>query len=772
VDVASGMIEKAEANEAAAPPRRRRARWLRSFAIANRRGRLVILLELLVVLVLIGTAVTTYFIASNMPGEDGLIPPPVVAGLLVANLVPAMALMVLIARRLAKRRPGSGAGKGRIHVRLVAVFSVIASVPTLLVVIFASLLFQAGLQFWFSDNARQVLASAENVSQIYAQEHRERIQLDVQTMGADMVRRINESGLSSDLFTNALVFQTAARQLEESAIITLNPRGDVQTRAAVDISSGEVINQVPAGLYERRIKGSFSLDTLRSMRAGQAAVFSTQPNRVEALVRLDPEALIYLYGARQVNAEAISQISQARTAAGAYQQTLEQSRDLQLRFNVILLLVSLFIVGFVIWIALSLADRLVRPVGALVDAARRVTAGDLSARVPHQRSRDEIGTLGQAFNRMTSRLEQQTGDLLSSNQQSETRRALIEAVLSGVSAGVLFVDGERRVRLINSSAEALLGAADRETVGQHLAQLSPELDRYLAAGEGEDVVLVNRDGDVHTLAVKQVASEGGHVLTFDDITDQLLDQRRAAWSDVARRIAHEIKNPLTPIQLAAERLQRRYGKEVESDPATFERLTGTIVRQVGDLRRMVDEFSSFARMPKPTFQREALVEIARQALFLHEVAHPDIRFSLNAPEPHPNLVCDRRLLGQALTNIVKNGVEAIQQKREEGQASGEEQIAMSIRSSEGELVIEVSDSGVGLPADRRRLTEPYMTTRTKGTGLGLAIVKKIVEEHFGRLDFVDALGGGTLVRLTFDLEMLERIGSGAVRIPEEQSVNG
>ena len=266
--------------------------------------------------------------------------------------------------------------------------------------------------------------------------------------------------------------------------------------------------------------------------------------------------------------------------------------------------------------------------------------------------------------------------------------------------------------------------------------------------------------------------EGGHVLTFDDITEQLLDQRRAAWSDVARRIAHEIKNPLTPIQLAAERLQRRYGSEVTSDASTFERLTGTIVRQVGDLRRMVDEFSSFARMPKPIFRVEAVVDIARQALFLHEVAHPDIAFSLDAPDPSPLLTCDRRQLGQALTNIVKNGVEAIQQKHEEGGEGGPDRIGIEISETEGRVCIEIEDTGIGLPVDRGRLTEPYMTTRVKGTGLGLAIVKKIVEEHFGIVEFGDSPEGGTLVRLVFDAETLARLGGGGILHPEGTAVNG
>jgi two-component system nitrogen regulation sensor histidine kinase NtrY len=650
----------------------------------------------------------------------------------------------------------------------------VASVPTLLVVIFASLLFQSGLQFWFSEKARQVLGSAETVSQIYAQEHRDRIQLDVQVMGADMVDRINLYGVPSPRFTEEIVFQTAARQLEEAAILTLNSAGDLQTQAAVLFAGGEEIETDVAGnLYDPRIKAHYTANALRALQAGQVVFLATRPDRVEALVRLDPNAPIFLYGARAVNGAAIGQIEQARTAASDYQLTLERSRELQLRFNAILLLVSLLIVAMAIWVALAVADRMVRPVGQLVDAARRVTAGDLSARVPGTRARDEVGTLGKAFNRMTTQLEGQTGALVSANRQLENRRTLIEAVLSGVTAGIISVDKERRIQLINSSAEALLRTGEKAVAGQKLAELAPELDRHLDADEREDVVQISRGGDMHTLAVKAVTTDGGHVLTFDDITDQLLDQRRAAWSDVARRIAHEIKNPLTPIQLAAERLQRRYGKEVESDPATFERLTGTIVRQVGDLRRMVDEFSSFARMPKPVFREEAIVDVARQALFLHEVAHPDIEFSLDAPEPAPSLVCDRRLLTQAITNIVKNGVEAIQQKREEaGGAAGAGRIALVITQTGKRLGIEVSDSGVGLPADRRRLTEPYMTTRTKGTGLGLAIVKKIVEDHFGEMGFEDAEGGGTRVRLTFDLELLGRMGAAGTRTSEESTTNG
>ncbi|HEY9554128.1 MAG TPA: PAS domain-containing sensor histidine kinase [Allosphingosinicella sp.] len=729
--------------------------------MALRRSRFITLLEIMSVVALVAMITISYFIITEQGSPQSLLTPPTVAMLLVANLVPAMALMVLAARRVAMGRAARSpvGGRGRLHVRLVALFSVIASVPTLLVVIFASLLFQQGVQFWFSDRARTILENADTVSQIYAEENKERINRDIVAMAGDIIGYVNEFDIESPEFADRFFYQVVARDLTEAAIINVSQNSGLQMIAGVNLDDRPLDKRFPAAV-------------LTQLRGGETRVITDAGDRVEAVLRLDPEEEVYLYTSRKVNPAAIQQIEEARSAASDYQKTLLTSRTLQFRFNAVLLLVSLLIVALSIWIALTLADRLVRPVGQLVNAARRVTAGDLSARVPTSKVNDEVSTLGNAFNRMTERLEEQTGALVSANNQLENRRAFIEAVLSGVTAGIISVDSNREVRLINSSAEALLKTGDKSAIGQKLAILAPELDKQLDSDEREDIIQFASGGEPRTLAVKRVKVEGGHVLTFDDITEQLLDQRRAAWSDVARRIAHEIKNPLTPIQLAAERLQRRYGGEVTSDASTFERLTGTIVRQVGDLRRMVDEFSSFARMPKPVFRDEAVVEIARQALFLHEVAHPEINFTLDAPEPSPILTCDRRQLGQALTNIVKNGVEAIQQKLEEGGTGERDRIAMRISETNGQVGIEISDTGVGLPADRGRLTEPYMTTRTKGTGLGLAIVKKIVEEQFGSIEFEDRREGGSLVRLVFDAETLARLGGGGSIHPEDTAMNG
>ena len=689
---------------------------------------------------------TSYFIVTRGGSPGRLLTPPLVALLLVVNLVPLMGLLVLVARRVAKGRAvrsGVG-GSARLHVRLVALFSVIASVPTLLVVIFASLLFQYGVEFWFSDRARTVLENADSVAQAYVEENKQRIVADVVSMGGDVNGYSSTFGITSPRFAEGLAWQVAARNLTEAAVIVIGRDGNRRLIAG-------------ANLDKRPLELRLPKTAIGELRDGRARVVTDAGDRMETVVRLDPQADVFLYASRNVDPTVLSSVARARSALGDYNTMIERSRLLQLRFNIALLAVSLLIVGIAILVAFKVADRLVRPMSELVGAARRIAGGDLTARVAAPRVNDEIGTLAGAFNRMTGRLEEQTKALVTANAQADSRRALTEAVLSGVSAGVISVDRDRRIRLLNPSAADLLKTGNDNAADRPLSDVAPELARLLDCPDREAVVQFSSGGEPRTLAVKIVRTGSGpgsgpgsgFVLTFDDITQQLLDQRRAAWSDVARRIAHEIKNPLTPIQLAAERLQRRYGKEVTSDRATFERLTGTIVRQVGDLRRMVDEFSSFARMPKPVFREESIADIVRDALVLPQVAHPAIDFHLVGPPLPPLIVCDRRQIGQALTNIIKNAVEAIEAKPD---PTGS--VTISLAEEEGRLLVAIADNGIGLPAERERITEPYMTTRVRGTGLGLAIVRKIVEEHFGAITFNDRPGGGTLVRLTFDLATL------------------
>jgi len=726
----------------------------------RRRGSWFPYIEFGAALLLVATLAVSYALIARPNDPGGLLTPPLVATLLVANLVPAMTLMVLFARRVALKRSSQTAlgMKSHLPVRLVAIFSLIAAVPTLVVTIVVSLLFQYSVEFWFSDRARGMLENATSLAQENYNREFERVRAETSTMAGDLSNYLRQASYDDPAFYSSFGQQLLVRNLSEAILFRVSPSGQIQSLVLVNP-------------YDRPLERAVTPEMIQRVRR-EGAIKMVRADRFEAVSALPGTDDVYVYAARVFEASLATQLRRGAAILEDYRSLAERSRVLQIRFNAALLGLSLLIVALAIWIALKLADRLVRPVGQLVNAARQVTAGDLSARVPPTGANDEVATLGNAFNRMTTRLEEQTGALVTANAQLENRRAFTEAVLSGVTAGVISVDETHVIRLINISAEGLLKIGGQSPVGQKLADLAPELDRHLTAEEQEDVVQLVSRGEPRTLAVKTVQVRGGYVLTFDDITEQLLDQRRAAWSDVARRIAHEIKNPLTPIQLAAERLQRRYGKEIESDPATFERLTGTIVRQVGDLRRMVDEFSSFARMPKPAFAAESLAEIARQALFLHEVAHPDIGFNLVLPDPAPILVCDRRLLGQALTNIVKNGVEAVEQKREAGKkkAKGGDKITMTVSTDGPGVIIEVADTGIGLPAERGRLTEPYMTTRAKGTGLGLAIVKKIVEEHFGRIEFADGPEDGSLVRLVFDAEALATLDHSTPSVSEEPTV--
>jgi two-component system, NtrC family, nitrogen regulation sensor histidine kinase NtrY len=709
--------------------------------------------------VLIGTAVFSVWVLIGSAQPGSLLSPPLIALLLVANLIPAIALMVLYSRKVARQRAErEGLGSGKLHARLVTLFSVLAAVPTVLVAIFASLLFQSGLEFWFSDRARSMLENTVQVAGATYRYELGRVGAEATAMSGDVAGYLKVVTTDDPRFADRFAYQTFQRSLSEAAIVQLSSTGDVQTIAVAvedqDNIDPSLIRNAVANLT--KTKGAKTVDV-------------GTPGRISVLTPLVYGDRTYLYVARRVDPEIGTQINRANAVLEDFQALLARSRINQFRFNGALLLVALVIVGLAIAAALKLADRLVRPVGQLVTAAGRIEQGDFSTRVSVAKTEDEIQTLASAFNRMSGRLEEQTGALVAANTQLETRRAFTEAVLSSVTAGVVALDANNRILLINRSAENLLQREQETLEGVPLADVSPELDEFMQGEQREADVLLTSGSGQRTLAVKRVRYHQGAVITFDDITDQLSDQRRAAWSDIARRIAHEIKNPLTPIQLAAERLQRRFGKEIASDAETFERLTGTIVRQVGDLRRMVDEFSNFARMPKPIFRPENVHEIARQSLFLHEVAHPGIGFTLSPPEGEFRMVSDRRQLGQALSNVVKNAVEAIEARKSRGEHNlAGDKVELKLREDDGHLIIDVLDTGVGLPEERERLTEPYMTTRVRGTGLGLAIVKKIVEEHLGEIAFLDRPGGGTHVRIAFDAARLALLETeGAVAASED-----
>jgi two-component system nitrogen regulation sensor histidine kinase NtrY len=723
----------------------------RSDTVPVRRFAVTPAIEALVLAIAIAVAAGSYLLLAGADDPQRLIAPELVALLLIANLVPGILLLMLFGRRVARRRAARSpvGGEGRLHVRLVALFSVVAAVPMLLVTIFASLLFQYGVQFWYSDRARGVFENATQLTQASYKMILNRWQDATVTMADDLAFALRTDSIDSPRFNEYFARQVYYRSLSEGALFMVSADGDVQTLAIVNPYATDFGRQITPR-------------SIAKLRRGQQSPAVVTGDRIQIFTRMPGSDDLFLYAARVSSnpGEMTAQTNRAMAAQADYRALLVRARSLQIRFNAALLIISLLIVGVAVWIALAVADRLVRPVGELVDAARRVASGDLSARVANSRERDEVGTLANAFNRMTERLQEQNTALVTANDQLESRRALIEAVMAGVSAGVIATGPDRVISIANASAVRLLGTDGDGMVGRRLAEVAPELDALVTPAKREAVVQVGEGPQARTLAVRLATTDRGPILTFDDVTQQLSDQRRAAWADVARRIAHEIKNPLTPIQLAAERLQRRYGSKIEADDGTFARLTETIIRQVGDLRRMVDEFSSFARMPKPVFQRETLADTARQVMFLHEVAYPAVHFTVDADDPGPSLVCDRRQIGQALTNIIKNAVEAIEAR---GAGADEGIVTLTLASGveSGQTSIIVTDNGVGLPAARERIVEPYMTTRARGTGLGLAIVKKIVEEHGGTIAFTDRPGGGTVVTMTFDaarLETLEQAG--------------
>lgn len=736
-------MEAFEHLETKAVPRQT-PRWWRQFVVLSRRVNLFAWLEALCALVLIGALTATYLAYAGDPSSSEMLPTTQVSLLLMATLVPAVALLVLVGRRVALRR--AAGSTARLHVRLVFFFSLVAAIPTLLVAGFAGFLFQSGVDFWFSDDSRGLMQNANELARSYYDENQGDVERQTITMAGDIRFLLEQRGLNDERFPDLFAFQAQAREISESAILQRLDDGSVRTAAIMNLT-------------EDNQPLKFSEKALLQLDQGSLVVVEGSPERISALAPIDLDSGIYLYNARTTDAALFNSWSRAQAVSTAYDTLNRDARTLQLRFTIALVTVSLLLVGTAIWFALRFADRQVRPLTDLVGAARSVGKGNFAMRVDGRTGADEIGLLNRAFNRMTAQLEKQTDDLVSANRQLDDRRAFTEAVLESVTAGIISVDQDSNIALMNSTAQTLL--ADDELsntnpddlVGQALSKVSPDISQMLEESKDQAIVSHAKGGDLLTLAVKVAPGTSGHVITFEDITRQLLDQRRAAWSDVARRIAHEIKNPLTPIQLATERLKRRYRKHLEDkDGELFDELTSTIVRQVGDLRKMVDEFSSFARMPKPMFRSEDAVDLVRQAVFLQEVAHLDVKYTVSSEAlENRMMLCDRHQVGQAMTNVLKNAFEAVQARAHEEGADFAGSISTSISGDEHFMLVAVEDNGIGLPADadRDRLTEPYVTTREKGTGLGLAIVSKIVDEHGGDMTFANGDSGGTKVMLRF-----------------------
>lgn len=667
--------------------------------------------------------------------------------LLNLDLILLLCLGVVVLRRLVsvwteRRRGAAGA---RLHTRLVALFGLVAITPTIVVAVFSAYFLQFGLDAWFSERVRTALRELVEVATAYHEEHRNNIRADALAVGRDIARS------SASLFDNPALF---GRFLETQADLRS------LTEAVVFTRDGTIFGR--SGLSFSITLEPISVETLDAAAATDVVLLTDESDdRVRALTRLDTLVDAYLVVGRFVDSRVISHMDRVNAASDEYFQLEQQRSGLTIRFALIYVIVALLLLFAAVWVGLTFATGLARPISGLLVAAERVRAGDLTARVRETRTDDEIGMLGRSFNRMTDQIEAQRDELVEANRQIDSRRRFTESVLSGVSAGVIGLGADGRVELPNRSALRLLGATEDAIAGRPFAEVMPEAApaleaaRASAQGHTEDEIALERDRRALTFFVRvtreeRVAGDApGFVVTFDDVSALVAAQRTAAWADVARRIAHEIKNRLTPIQLCAERLKRRYLKQITVDPEVFTACTDTIVRQVTNLGRMVDEFSTFARLPAPTFAAEDLGDLVTQATLLQETAHPEIAFERQLPAAPVVVSCDGRQIIQVLTNLLQNAIDAIEGRPEPATGAnppGRVRVNLTVWGTS--VVIEVIDNGRGLPPGRRSsLTEPYVTTRTKGTGLGLAIVQRIVQDHGGVLTLDDAAEGGACVRV-------------------------
>jgi len=669
--------------------------------------------------------------------------------LLNLDLVLLLGLSSLIARRLviiwAEHKRGLAGA--HLHVRLVALFSLVAVLPTIVVATFSVLLFDFGLQGWFSDRVSTAVKASMAVAQSYLEEHRQSIRSDALAIAQGLNREGVALVLNPNRFNRILDAHVRVRSLTEA--IVFDAGGQIMGRAGFSLLL-DFDPQIPDW-------------ALKQARNGEVVILTAETeDRVRALLRMGEFNNAYLYVGRLVDPQVLAHLDTTNNAVRLYEELEGKRSDLQVTFALIFVVVALMLLLAAVWVGLAFANNLTRPIGRLIVAAERVGSGDLAARVETGDSPDEIGTLSEAFNRMTSDLQSQQGELLEANRQLDHRSRFIEAVLGGVSAGIIGLDRRGAITLPNRSACELL-ALDAEALrGRKLAAVVPEMADSLDEARRRPrrlsertIVLDSGAGAARTLLVRVAAELDkktviGFVATFDDISELLSAQRKAAWADVARRIAHEIKNPLTPIQLSAERLKRKYLSQITDDAETFQTCTDIIVRHVGDIGRMVDEFSAFARMPAPVMSEENLVALIDQALFLQRGAHVEIGFEFEKPADSVIVSCDSEQIGRALTNLLQNAVDAVEGRAKGAKALDPGRITLRLIDNAALRAIEVEDNGRGLPkANRYRLTEPYVTTREQGTGLGLAIVKKIMEDHGGDLILEDSPAGGARIRMIF-----------------------
>jgi two-component system nitrogen regulation sensor histidine kinase NtrY len=658
----------------------------------------------------------------------------VVVSFLLINAAIILLLVAIIVREVwlvvqARRR---GRAAARLHIQIVSLFSVIAVLPAVMVAVVANLTIDRGFDRLFSGPTREVIQNSVIIARAYMQEHAQLIRGDILGMANDIALARPLFDQDRRTFRELLTTSATARNLPGAMLIDkdLNLLESAQTGIQTAFSP-------PAPEFLSNV----------SEAEPEIAVLPEE-NFVAAVIRLRAFNDTFLYVARPLDPRVVAQLKQTEASAAEYADL--EARRLGIQVNVALMfaVIALTILMASVLIGLNFANWLVAPIRRLMSAANMVSTGDLHVQVPVHRSEGDLAQLGETFNKMTQELRTQRDELVNASELIDSRRRFIEAVLSSASAGIIGVDASGSVGILNRSAEKLIGHAESETLDHPLSDVLPELDEMMKSAREstqrlvQGQVTITRDGQERILSVRVTAEQTSHsrdsyIITLDDITELVSAQRTSAWADVARRIAHEIKNPLTPIQLSAERIRRKFGKVITEDKAVFEQCTDTIVRQVDDIRRMVDEFSRFARMPKPVIEGEDVADTVRQAVFLMRVGHPEVDIVAEIKEEPMRAQFDRRLISQALTNIIKNATEAIEAVPPEELGKGRIDV-IAARENE-DIIIDVIDNGIGLPkVSRARLLEPYVTTREKGTGLGLAIVGRVLEDHGGRIELNDA----------------------------------
>ncbi|MDI2090285.1 PAS domain-containing sensor histidine kinase [Commensalibacter sp. TBRC 16381] len=684
---------------------------------------------------------------------------------LVISLLNLFVLLLLVAtlfirimRLFSERRRGMAGSK--LHVKLVMLFGIISTIPTILVGIFATILFHYGIQIWFNNRVSTALNEALQASRGYLQEHNANIRTEAFSLAnyiQGMQNNLAQAG--QDLFDDPNVLDQI---LDSQATLRgLNAAIIYNTSTQQVVASGGLLNSLS---YIKQLP--HNITTTMMTHNDVAILDSSDEQTVRAAISLSDTPPLILLIIRPVDPSILNHMYKTEKVVNQYNQLSNNRSKIQIMFVIIFGLIALLVLAAAVLLGLYLATQIARPVGLLTLAARKVSQGNLKVSVPELRKDDEIADLSRAFNQMTNQLAAQRTELIEANRQIDERRRFTEAVLAGVSSGVIGLDRQTVIELPNRSASQLLEIDLIQYIGHKITDIVPEFTSLLQKNVDMPKQIHQEEIHIKTKSSSRVflaqigpeirgAEIEGFVITFDDITELQSAQRKAAWADIARRIAHEIKNPLTPIQLAAERLKRRFLKEIQTDSQIFSQCVDTIVRHVGDIGRMVDEFSSFARMPQPVMKSSDLSRIIRETLILQQNAHPEIMFHVNLPNHGPEIECDQRLISQALTNLFQNAADAIAMIAKEGnnQTDIKGNIWISLEQIENNICISVTDDGIGLPKeDRLRLTEPYVTHKPKGTGLGLAIVKKIMEDHSGSLQLKDrAEGRGTTSILTFQI---------------------